>query len=131
MTNILSPSLTNFTSSSIIKSSTTPVILNSTFLLKSPFSYPKIVSFALISSDVLIPTPIPVQPKNWFIDLEVYSIVLGPLIKVPVAPNPIVESTEIIGDPAGAASSDFVNPGIVNVPWIKSRSLNPTNSEIL
>ena len=56
------------------------------------------------------------QLKIFSNNLEVYSIVLDPLIKVPVAPNPIVESTEIIEDPAGAASSDFVNPGIVNVP---------------
>ena len=45
-------------------SDNTPVILRSILFDKSPFSYPKIVSFALISSAVPIPTPTPVHPKN-------------------------------------------------------------------
>ena len=52
-------------------SDNTPVILKSTLLVKSPFSYPNIVSSDLTSSAVPIPTPIPVHPKNWFIDLDV------------------------------------------------------------
>ena len=52
-------------------------------------------------------------------------------MRVPVCPNPIVESTEIIDEPIDTSSSDFVLPGIVKTPWIKSRSLNPTNSDIL
>ena len=49
----------------------TPVILRSTLFDKSPFSYPKIVSFDLISSAVFIFTPTPVHPKNWLIVLDV------------------------------------------------------------
>ena len=50
---------------------------------------------------------------------------------VPVVPNPTVESTSMIVAPAGAPPTTFVLPGIVNVPSIKSRSLNPTNNAIL
>ena len=46
-------------------------------------------------------------------------------------PNPTVESTLIIVEPAGASSRTFVLPGTVNTPSIKSRSLNPTNNAIL
>ena len=47
----------------------TPVILNSTFLDVSPFSYPKITSSDLISSAVLMVFVTPEQFKNWFIVL--------------------------------------------------------------
>ena len=52
-------------------SDNTPVILRSILLVKSPFSYPNIVSLSLRSSAVPIPTPIPEHPKNWLIDLDV------------------------------------------------------------
>ena len=53
------------------KSDNTPVILKSILFDKSPFSYPKIVSSALILSAVPKPTPTPLHPKNWFIDFDV------------------------------------------------------------
>ena len=56
---------------------------------------------------------------------------LEPLIIVPVVPNPTVESTSMIVAPAVVPPITFVLPGIVNVPSIKSLSLNPTNSAIL
>ena len=43
----------------------TPVILNSTFFVKSPFSYPKILSSAITSSPKLIWFEMPVQFRNW------------------------------------------------------------------
>ena len=52
-------------------------------------------------------------------------------INIPDLANPTVESTEIIVDPTGTWSKDFVLPGIVNVPSIKSLSSNPTNNESL
>ena len=52
-------------------SDNTPVIRKSILFDKSPFSNPKIVSSALISSAVPIPTPTPLHPKNWLIDFEV------------------------------------------------------------
>ena len=58
-------------------------------------------------------------------------MVLTPLIKVPVVPNPTVESTEITDDPASELYNVFVLPGIVKTPSIKSRSLYPTNKAIL
>ena len=45
-------------------SDNTPVILNSTFLDKSPFSYPKTVSSERTLSAVLIPMLTPLHPKN-------------------------------------------------------------------
>ena len=71
LTNRFSCSLTSVISVIGTNSDKTPVILKSTLLDKSPFSYPNIVSSALRSSAVPIPTPTPVQPKNWFIDLDV------------------------------------------------------------
>ena len=71
LTNRFSCSLTSVISVTGTNSDKTPVILKSTLLDKSPFSYPNIVSSALRSSAVPIPTPTPVQPKNWFIDLDV------------------------------------------------------------
>ena len=53
------------------------------------------------------------------------------MINVPVCPKPTVESTDMIEDPADTKSMDFVLPGIVNTPWIKSLSLNPTNNDNL
>ena len=58
----------------------TPVILNSTLFVKSPSSYPNINSSLLKSSVDLIELPIPVQSKNWLIDLSPYVIVLTPVI---------------------------------------------------
>ena len=54
-----------------MSSDNTPVILKSILFVKSPFSYPNIVSLSLRSSAVPIPTPTPVHPKNWLIDLDV------------------------------------------------------------
>ena len=54
-----------------------------------------------------------------------------PDIAIPVDPNPTVESTVITEDPADTFPITFVLPGIVNVPWIPVRSLNPTNKLIL
>ena len=71
MTIIFSPSSIKLTLSSTNNSSKTPVTLNSIFLDKSPFAYPKILSFERILSEVLIGLLIPVHPKNWFIDLDV------------------------------------------------------------
>ena len=68
---MFSPSFTKLTSVTGTKSDITPVILKSTLLDKSPFSNPNIVSLSLISSPVLIPTFIPLHPKNWLIDFEV------------------------------------------------------------
>ena len=64
LTKKFSPSLIRLISVIGTNSDNTPVILKSILFDKSPFSYPKIVSFALISSAVPIPTPTPVQPKN-------------------------------------------------------------------
>ena len=50
---------------------------------------------------------------------------------MPVDPNPTVESTDIMDDPAGVSVNTFVLPGIVNTPSIKSRSLKPMNNDIL
>ena len=58
-------------SDKVTNSERTPVILKSTLFDKSPFSYPKIVSFERISSAVSISTLIPEQPKNWFRVLDV------------------------------------------------------------
>ena len=66
-----SPSLIKVISVIGTSSDNTPVILKSTLFDKSPFSYPKIVSFALILSAGFILTPTPLHPKNWFIDFEV------------------------------------------------------------
>ena len=56
---------------------------------------------------------------------------LIPDTKVPVWPNPTVESTVITEEPADTLPITFVLPGILNVPSIKSTSLNPTNKAIL
>ena len=120
-----------FTLPEITKSDRTPVILNSTFLEISAFSYPNTTSSALKSSASCIVDTTPLHPKNWFTVLEVYVIVLSPDITVPLLGNPIVESTEITSDPTATGSSTLVLPGIVNIPSIKSLSLKPTNNEIL
>ena len=52
-------------------------------------------------------------------------------MRVPVTPNPTVESTSIIVPPACTPLINFVLPGTLNIPWIKSLSLNPTNNAIL
>ena len=52
---------------------------------------------------------------------------LTPQITVPVAPNPIVESTVITEDPTDTGFITFVLPVMLNVPSIRSTSLNPTN----
>ena len=53
------------------KSDNTPVILNSTFLVKSPSSYPKTFSSDLKSSVVDMVVDTPVQFKNWLTVLSV------------------------------------------------------------
>ena len=57
-------SVTKEISEIVSKPERTPVILSSTFLFKSPFSYPKITSLDLILSAVPMPVTIPSQPKN-------------------------------------------------------------------
>ena len=56
---------------------------------------------------------------------------LIPDTKVPVWPNPTVESTVITDDPADTLLITLVFPVILNVPSIRSTSLNPTNKPIL
>ena len=109
----------------------TPVIRSSTFFSVSPFSYPKTVSFALIGSVTSILVVTPVQPKNWLILLEVYAMVLVPLIRVPESGNPIVESTAIVSPPISTGSRTLEYPGTMNSPSIRSLSLYPTNNPIL
>ena len=48
-----------------------PVILNSTFLVKSPSSYPKYISSEWILSVGDMGDVTPVHPKNWLIVLSV------------------------------------------------------------
>ena len=50
---------------------------------------------------------------------------------VPVAPKPTVESTDITSPLIATSDKTFVLPGTVKTPSIRSRSLNPTNNEIL
>ena len=50
-----------------------------------------------------------------------------PDITNPVAANPTVESTVITLEPIETSVIDFVIPGIVKVPSIRSLSLKPTN----
>ena len=57
--------------------------------------------------------------------------VLIPDTNVPVAPKPTVESTVMTDEPIATSPITFVLPGILNVPSIKSTSLNPTNKPIL
>ena len=54
-----------------------------------------------------------------------------PETRVPVCPNPIVESTEIIEEPIDTVSSAFEFPGTSKTPSIKSLSLYPTNNPSL
>ena len=54
-----------------------------------------------------------------------------PDIKVPVTPNPIVESTEIILEPTDTVSKDFVFGTITKSPAISEVSSYPTNKPIL
>ena len=63
-TKTFSDSFTNLISVMGMSSDNTPVILKSILFVKSPFSYPNIVSLSLRSSAVPIPTPTPVHPKN-------------------------------------------------------------------
>ena len=64
LTVISSPSSMREISSTSSNSEITPVIRKSTLFVKSPFSYPKIVSSDLISDAIDIVLVIPVQPKN-------------------------------------------------------------------
>ena len=57
--------------------------------------------------------------------------VLMPETIVPVEPNPTVESTVITEEPAETLLIDLVLGETLNVPSIKSTSLNPTNNPIL
>ena len=100
-----------------------PVILNSTFFVISPFSYPKILSSNLILSSDSIGLLIPEQFKNWFIVLSVYWIlVLIPDIIVPLVSKPTVESTVITVEFTGTSPITFVLPGILKVPVTYSSS---------
>ena len=54
--------------------------------------------------------------------------VLIPDTTNPVAAKPTVESTVITLEPTETSVIDFVIPGIVKVPSIRSLSLKPTNS---
>ena len=133
LTVILSPSVATLDPSDgkSSNSDNTPVILSSTFLVKSPSSYPNTFSSDLKSSVVPIAVDTPTQFKNWLTVLSVYVIVLIPEITVPVVPNPTVESTVITEDPTDTLPITLVLPGIVNVPWIPVLSLKPTNRLIL
>ena len=133
MTVILSPSVVTLdpVDGNNLKVDNTPVILNSTFLFKSPFSYPNTNSSALTSSVVVMVDVIPVQFKNWFIVLSPYEIVFIPDITVPVVPNPTVESTVITDDPADTLSIALDFPGMVKTPLMPLLSLYPTNKLIL
>ena len=131
LTAISSPTSIKGISSSASKSDRTPVIRSSHFFSISPFSYPKIVSSALIGSVTLIASVTPVQPKNWLILFEVYSILLLPLTTKPVWPKPIVESTVITEAPGETDSKTLENPGTTKVPSTRSLSLYPTNKPSL
>ena len=58
-------------------------------------------------------------------------MVFDPDIKVPLSANPIVESTEIILEPAGVASKHFVFGTIIKSPATSEVSSYPTNKPIL
>ena len=108
----------------------TPDNLNSTFFVKSPFSYPNILSSAIRSEPKIIDVLIPEQFKNWFIVLSVYVIlVLTPAITVPVAPKPMVESTVITDDPILIGLITLVFPVTLNVPhhYIQQKYLKYNN----
>ena len=111
------------TSLVVSKSDKTPLRRISTFLVKSPSSYPTYTSSVLISSAVPIPTVTPSHPKNWLTVLSVYVITLEPDIKVPVAPNPMVESTVIIESLIAVGLITLVFGVTVNVPSIRALSL--------
>jgi len=81
---------------------------SSTFLVVSPFSYPKKTSSVLISAFVGIATSTPVHPRNWFTVFEVYDTVLTPEITFPVSANPTVESTVITDAPTDTGLITFV-----------------------
>ena len=91
-TEITSPSVTSILPSCSNRDKT-PVSLKTTFLSKSPSSYPKYVISDLTFCIGLMVTAIPVQFKNWFTVLSVYVIVLLPDIIVPAVVKPTVEST--------------------------------------
>ena len=97
----------------------------------SPPSYPKITSFERIVSVFEIAEVTFVHPKNWLTLLSVYEIILFPETKVPVFPNPIVESTVIIDDPIETESITFVFGVILNSPSVRLLSSYPMNSESL
>ena len=109
----------------------TPVILILTSLETSPFSYPKKYSLVLILSFIAIAFWIPLHPKNWFTDFDVYVIVLSPLMIVPESGKPIVESTVITEDPMDTALITLVSAWILKDPSIKSLSSNPINKPSL
>ena len=104
------------------------MILISTFLFKSPSSYPKNTSFVLIADLILIALSTPTHPKNWLTVLDEYVIILSPDSKVPVVPNPTVLSTVITDDPIETGFIFDVLGWILNVPSIRSLSSKPTNS---
>ena len=54
-----------------------------------------------------------------------------PLITFPVVVNPTVESTVITLAPTPILPITLVAPAILNVPFIKSCSLYPTNNDTL
>ena len=113
------------------KSDITPVKRKTTFLFKSPSSYPKYVIFDLIFSIGLIEDVIPVQSKNWLTVFDPYVIVFTPAITIPVVPNPIVESTFITDAPTATVSSDFVFGTTTKSFFTLDDSSYPTNNPIL
>ena len=87
----------------------------------SPFSYPKIKVSSMISLFSAIPSStIPVHPKNWFSDFDVYDATKNSsrylYMNVPVVPKPTVESTLIVDEPSGAFSVIFVLVPILKEP---------------
>ena len=75
---------------------------------------------------------IPVTPKNWFTVLSVYLRLkklapsLGLTNKVPLCPNPTVESTTRVSELAGVISNAFVFPGTSKDPSneVESRDIS-------
>ena len=111
LTVILSPSVATLDPSDgkSSNSDNTPVILSSTFLVKSPSSYPNTFSSDLNHQWCL---SLWIPQHNLKIDyLSVYVIVLIPEMTVPVVPNP-TESTVITEDPTDTLPITLVLPGL-------------------
>ena len=78
-----------------------------------------------------MPAVTPSHPRNWLTVLFVYVIRLLPETKVPVAPNPTVESTVMMSSPVFTGLITLVFGVTANVPSISALSLYPTKSPSL